>query len=93
MEKNDAMKELYWECNYNLAYCIYQEAKILKNPESQKKGIERAAGIILEARRSRFGTPTQAARFNELLNTPKYADLKAALDRLDGGSVPSGKSP
>lgn len=91
MDKNDAMKELYWESNYNLAYCIYQEAKILKNPEAQKKGIDRAAGIIIEARRSKYGTPAQAIKYSELL--AKYPDLKAAIDRLDGTSAPSGKSP
>src|SRR5262249_16351274 len=49
MDKNDAMKELYWETQYNLAWCVYQEATLLKNPEGQKKAIDRAAGIIHEA--------------------------------------------
>jgi len=92
MDKNDAMKELYWESNYNLAFCIYQEAKILKNTESQMKSIDRAAGIIIEARRSNFGTPAQSVRFRDLLANPKYADLKTAVDRLDGSSSSPAKS-
>jgi hypothetical protein len=82
MAKSDGMKELYWEACYNLAYCVYMEALLLRSPEAKQKSIDRAASLIEEARRSQYGTPTQAVRYRELLANPKYADLKTACDRL-----------
>jgi hypothetical protein len=82
MAKSDGMKELYWEASYNLAYCVYMEALLLRAPEAKQKSIDRAASLIEDARRSQYGTPTQAARYRELLANPKYADLKTACDRL-----------
>lgn len=92
MDKNDSMKELYWEANYNLALCIYLEAQILKNPESRQKGIDRAASVIIEAQHSNFGTSTQAGKFRNLLANPKYTDLKQAFDRLTGTPPSSGNT-
>jgi hypothetical protein len=82
IDKSEPMKELYWEATYHLAYCVYQEASLLKHPDARKKNIDRAAALINEARRVNYGTPTQAARFEELLANPKYKDLKDAAERL-----------
>lgn len=87
IEKNDGMKELYWESVYNLAYCVYMEATMLKNPESRKKAIDRAASLIDEARAANFGTPTQATRFREMLANPKFAELRTAVERLNAAGT------
>ncbi|HMP16563.1 MAG TPA: hypothetical protein PKD72_06050, partial [Gemmatales bacterium] len=80
--KNDAMKELYWEAWHNLAYCVFKEAQILRNPEAKQKAVNRAAALIAEAKRENYGTLTQAARFRELLSNPQHSELQAAFERM-----------
>lgn len=93
IEKSEGMKELFWETQYNLTWCLYQEAALMKTPEAQKIAIDRAAGLFHEAESARFGTSAQAKRFNELLANPRHADLKAAVDRLASPSKSSNKTP
>jgi len=82
-DKSDALKEMYWEATYHLAYCVYQEASVLKNPEARKKNVDRAAAIINEARRANFGAPARAGRYETLLADPRLKELKDAADRLN----------
>src|SRR5206468_1493627 len=35
IDKSEAMKEMYWEATYHLAYSVYQEASLLKNAEAR----------------------------------------------------------
>jgi hypothetical protein len=93
IDKSEAMKEMYWEATYHLAYCVYQEASLLKNDDARKKNIDRAAALINEARRVNFGTPANAVRYQELLANPKHRDLKDAADRLAQQAETTASSP
>lgn len=82
LDKSSSMKELFSEATYNLAYCMFQEALLLKNPETQKQAIDRSAGVILEALQSSLTTPPLAEQYRMLLDDPKHAKLKEAMERL-----------
>jgi hypothetical protein len=93
MEKNKAAKDLFAEATYNLAYCVYQEAELLKDSKAKAKGIDRAAAIVNEARRHHYGGQAYDTRYQELLASPKHKDLKDAVDRLTAETASSTTTP
>ncbi|MBL8824305.1 MAG: hypothetical protein JNJ77_17090 [Planctomycetia bacterium] len=93
IDKSPAMKDLFTEATYHLAYCLYQESLLLKNPDMQKQAIDRSAGVVVDALQSSLTSPKQAEQYRKLLDDPKHAKLKDAVERLQkparGNTIPS----
>jgi hypothetical protein len=91
VEKDNSLKEQYFECYYHVAYCFLKHGQNQVNPMQRAKFIEKAANQIeaLEKRwKDRGGLGDVAnKRFQDLLNNEP--ELKAVYDSIKGAAAPS----
>jgi hypothetical protein len=79
---DNAMKERYLECYYQVAYCTVKHGQGLSDVAKAAQYVKEAAGQIVELERKwmGFGSDASAKRFQELLE--REPELKAQYDKL-----------
>ncbi len=93
LAKSETLKDLYWESTYHLAYCIFLEAQMIKDEKARAKGLERAAAIILQAKRHQYGGRKYQNQYETLLAHPKNKELKDAVERLEQSAASQAANP
>jgi hypothetical protein len=79
---NPSFRSLYNDANYHKVYCMYMEAKGLKDKALQDEALKKIARTLNPLKRNDYGGPEAKARFEAFLNDPAHRDLRIAFEAL-----------